>query len=39
VDDIQRLMVGDAIDVAVEVVVLRAGSPLRIELRPQELRG
>jgi len=38
VDDIQRLMVGDLIGVAVEVLVLRQGEPLRLELVPRELR-
>ena len=38
VDDIQRLMVADLIDVPVEVLVLRGGEPLRLELLPRELR-
>jgi S1-C subfamily serine protease len=37
VDDIQRLMVADLIDVPVEVVVLRGGEPLRLRLVPREL--
>jgi S1-C subfamily serine protease len=37
VDDIQRLMVGDLIGVSVEVLVLRAGEPLRLGLVPREL--
>jgi S1-C subfamily serine protease len=37
VDDIQRLMVADLIDVAVDVVVLRGGEPLRLRLVPREL--
>ena len=39
VDDIQRLMVGDLIGATVEVLVLRGGEPLRLELVPRELRG
>jgi S1-C subfamily serine protease len=37
VDDIQRLMVADLIDIPVEVVVLRNGGPLRLRLVPREL--
>jgi S1-C subfamily serine protease len=37
VDDIQRLMVADLIDVPVEVVVLRNGEPLHLRLVPREL--
>jgi S1-C subfamily serine protease len=37
VDDIQRLMVADLIDVPVEVDVLRGGEPLRLRLVPREL--
>ena len=39
VDDIQRLMVGDLIGTTVEVLVLRGGEPLRLELVPRELAG
>ncbi len=38
VDDIQRLMVGDLIGASVEVLVLRQGEPLRLQLVPRELR-
>ena len=37
VDDIQRLMVADLIDVPVEVLVLRSGEPLQLQLIPREL--
>ena len=37
VDDIQRLMVADLIDVPVEVVVLRGGQERRLRLVPREL--
>jgi S1-C subfamily serine protease len=37
VDDIQRLMVADLIDVPVEVDVLRGGEALRLRLVPREL--
>jgi S1-C subfamily serine protease len=37
VDDIQRLMVADLIDVAVDVLVLRGGEPQRLRLVPREL--
>jgi len=37
VDDIQRLMVADAIGAAVDVEVLRGGEPLRLRLVPREL--
>jgi S1-C subfamily serine protease len=37
VDDIQKLMVADLIDAAVDVVVLRNGEPLRLRLVPREL--
>ena len=37
VDDIQRLMVADLIDVPVDVVVLRNGEELRLRLVPREL--
>ena len=37
VDDIQRLMVADLIDVPVEVLVLRGGEPLQLQLIPREL--
>jgi S1-C subfamily serine protease len=37
VEDIQRLMVADLIDVPVEVVVLRSGELLRLKLVPREL--
>ena len=37
VDDIQRLMVADLIDVPVEVLVLRSGEPLHLQLIPREL--
>jgi len=37
VDDIQRLMVADLIDVTVEVLVLRGGEPRRLRLIPREL--
>jgi len=37
VDDIQRLMVADLIDVPVEVLVLRGGEPTRLSLVPREL--
>jgi S1-C subfamily serine protease len=37
VDDIQRLMVADLIDVPVEVLVLRGGEPLHLQLIPREL--
>ena len=37
VDDIQRLMVADLIDVPVEVLVLRSGEPVRLRLVPREL--
>ena len=37
VDDIQRLMVADLIDVPVEVIVLRGGQERRLRLVPREL--
>ena len=37
VEDIQRLMVGEKIGVTVEVLALRSGSELRLELVPREL--
>jgi len=37
VDDIQRLMVADLIDVPVDVIVLRNGEELRLRLVPREL--
>ena len=37
VDDIQRLMVADLIDVPVEVLVLRGGEPVTLRLVPREL--
>jgi S1-C subfamily serine protease len=37
VEDIQRLMVADLIDAAVEVVVLRGGRTVRLSLTPREL--
>jgi serine protease Do len=37
VDDIQRLMVADLIDVPVDVVVLRNGEQLSLRLVPREL--
>jgi S1-C subfamily serine protease len=37
VDDIQRLMVADLIDLPVEVLVLRGGEPQRLRLVPREL--
>jgi S1-C subfamily serine protease len=37
VEDIQRLMVADMIDAAVEVVVLRGGRTVRLSLTPREL--
>jgi S1-C subfamily serine protease len=37
VEDIQRLMVADLIDVAVDVVVLRGGTTVRLTLTPREL--
>ena len=37
VDDIQRLMVADLIDVPVEVIVLRRGDWLTLRLVPREL--
>ena len=39
VDDIQRLMVADLIDVPVEVVVLRGGQERRLRLVPRELEA
>jgi S1-C subfamily serine protease len=37
VEDIQRLMVADLIDVSVEAVVLRGAAELRLQLLPREL--
>ena len=37
VEDIQRLMVADLIDVSVEAVVLRGAAELRLQLTPREL--
>jgi S1-C subfamily serine protease len=37
VEDIQRLMVADLIDAAVDVVVLRGGRTVRLSLTPREL--
>jgi S1-C subfamily serine protease len=37
VEDIQRLMVGEKIGVALEVLALRSGNELRLELVPREL--
>jgi S1-C subfamily serine protease len=39
VEDIQRLMVGDVIGASVDVLVLRQGAELRLELVPRELTG
>jgi S1-C subfamily serine protease len=39
VDDIQRVMVGDLIGASVEVLVLRQGEPVRLQLVPRELNG
>jgi S1-C subfamily serine protease len=39
VEDIQRLMVGEKIGVTVDLLVLRGGTQLRLELVPRELTG
>jgi S1-C subfamily serine protease len=39
VEDIQRLMVADLIDVSVEAVVLRGAAELSVQLVPRELSG
>jgi S1-C subfamily serine protease len=39
VEDIQRVMVGDLIGASVDVLVLRGGARLRLELVPRELSG
>jgi S1-C subfamily serine protease len=39
VEDIQRLMVGEQIGVPVQVLALRSGRELRLELVPRELAG
>jgi S1-C subfamily serine protease len=39
VEDIQRLMVGEKIGVSLDVLVLRGGRELRLELVPRELSG
>jgi S1-C subfamily serine protease len=39
VEDIQRLMVADLIDLSVEAVVLRGAAELRVQLVPRELSG
>jgi S1-C subfamily serine protease len=37
VDDLQRLMTAEAIDVEITVILLREGSTRQVALRPQEL--
>ena len=36
-DDLQRLMGGDAVGIAVTLGIVRAGTPIEVELVPAEL--